>query len=84
MAKIEIYTTEYCPYCTRAKVLLKRKGATYTEIRVDQDEERKKEMLHRAHGQRTVPQIFINDRHIGGSDDLYELEQTGKLDPLLR
>ena len=83
MAKIEIYSTEVCPYCVRAKDLLTRKGATYTEMRVDNDDTLRSTMIERAGGRRSVPQIFINDQHIGGCDDLYALEQAGKLDALL-
>lgn len=83
MAKIEMYTTQVCPYCVRAKNLLKSKGATWEEINLSQNPDRRDEMLARANGMRTVPQIFINDQHIGGSDDLYALDRAGGLDPLL-
>ncbi|MCX7122984.1 MAG: glutaredoxin 3 [Gammaproteobacteria bacterium] len=83
MAKIEIYSTQVCPYCVRAKDLFKRKGVEYTEIRVDQDDALRQAMMDRAGGKRSVPQIFINDQHIGGCDDLYALDQAHKLDPLL-
>lgn len=83
MPKIEIYTKQTCPYCVRAKQLLDRKQVTYVEIRVDEDPKELEMMLLRAEGRRTVPQIFINDRGIGGCDDLYALDQAGKLDPLL-
>lgn len=82
MAKVEIYTTTYCPYCVRAKSLLDRKGAKYTEINVEDDAERAK-MVERTGGARSVPQIFINDKLIGGSDDLHALDAKGGLDPLL-
>jgi glutaredoxin 3 len=82
MPNITIYTTGYCPYCVRAKDLLKRKGQTYTEINAEDDAVRE-EMVAKAGGRRTVPQIFINDQHIGGFDDLYALDKAGKLDPLL-
>lgn len=82
MADITIYTTTYCPYCVRAKDLLKRKGASYSEISAEDDTVRE-DMIKKAGGQRTVPQIFINGQHIGGCDDLYALDKTGKLDPLL-
>ena len=82
MANIEIYTTTICPYCVRAKDLLKRKGASFTEISAEDDDVRAA-MITRAGGQRSVPQIFINGQHIGGSDDLYALDRAGKLDPLL-
>lgn len=82
MASIEIYSTTVCPYCVRAKELLKRKGATFQETNVEDDEVRAK-MIERAGGKRTVPQIFINNQHIGGFDDLYALDKAGKLDALL-
>ena len=82
MAKIEIYTTNVCPYCVRAKDLLKRKGQEYTEISAEDPEVRMK-VVERAGGQRTVPQIFINGEHVGGSDDLYALDREGKLDAML-
>jgi glutaredoxin 3 len=83
MAKIEIYTSPYCGYCHRAKQLLARKGAAFTEIDVMMDGGRRSEMLRRAGGRHTVPQIFIDDRHIGGCDDLHALDRAGGLDPLL-
>ena len=82
MANVEIYTTTVCPYCVRAKDLLKRKGQSYTEISAEDDAARTA-MIERAGGRRTVPQIFINGQHIGGSDDLYALDRAGKLDALL-
>ena len=82
MAKIEIYTQSWCGYCYRAKKLLESKGADYTEIDLGV-EDRTQEMIQRANGRRSVPQIFIDGKHIGGSDDLYALEADGKLDPLL-
>lgn len=82
MAKIEIYTTPTCPYCHAAKSLLQGKGADYTEITV-LDPELRAAMTQRAHGRRTVPQIFIGDTHVGGYDDMAALERQGKLDPLL-
>lgn len=84
MTKIEIYSTEVCPYCVRAKELLKRKGASFEEILVDHDEALRNKMVERAGGRRSVPQIFINDQHIGGCDDLYALDRDGKLDELLK
>lgn len=84
MSNINIYTTENCSYCVRAKQLLDRKGAAYKEIRVDSNPELRDEMITRAGGRRTVPQIFINDQHIGGCDDLMTLEMSGELDILLR
>ena len=83
MAHVEIYTTQVCPYCVRAKDLLKRKGVTPVEIRVDLDDAARDTMLQRAGGRRTVPQIFIDGVHVGGSDDLYALESAGKLDGML-
>ncbi len=80
---IEIYTTPICPYCIRAKRLLEQKGAAFREIDVMGDHEARGEMVRRANGRYTVPQIFIGDTHVGGSDDLYALEQAGKLDALL-
>ena len=83
MPKIEIYTKQTCPYCVRAKQLLDQKKVKYLEIRVDENPQDLEMMLLRAEGRRTVPQIFINDRGIGGCDDLYALEQAKKLDALL-
>ena len=82
MAKIEIYTTPFCGYCARAKGLLDGKGAAYEETDVMMDETKRSEMRERAK-RTTVPQIFINGQHIGGSDELAALERAGKLDPLL-
>ena len=82
MAKIEIYTTPFCGYCSRAKGLLDRKGAAYEEMDVMMDEKKRSEMRERSR-RSTVPQIFINGQHIGGSDELAALEQAGKLDALL-
>jgi glutaredoxin 3 len=83
MAKIEIYTTPICPYCMRAKALLNGKNVDYTEINLWIERARRQEMLERADGRTSVPQIFIDDEGIGGSDELHELERTGKLDALL-
>lgn len=83
MAIVEMYTTQVCPYCVRAKDLLKRKGVEVTEIRVDLDDAKRDEMLARAQGRRTVPQIFINGTHVGGSDDLHALDSKGELDAML-
>lgn len=81
---ITMYATGVCPYCVRAEALLRRKGVTAIEkIRIDLDPERRDEMIART-GLRTVPQIFIGDRHIGGCDDLYALDRAGGLDPLLQ
>lgn len=82
MAKIEMYTTSWCPYCNRAKALLKRKGQEWTEINVEEVDGAREEMEQRS-GRMTVPQIFIDGKHVGGSDDLHALEQRGGLDPLL-
>jgi glutaredoxin 3 len=83
MSKVEIYTTRYCPYCISAKALLTRKKVQFTEIDVSGDPEGRMTMIERANGRMTVPQIFIGDTHVGGSDELHELERAGKLDPLL-
>ena len=83
MPLIEIYTTRYCPYCHAAKALLKGKGVEYTEIDLGYDQERRDEMIERANGRMTVPQIFIGSAHVGGYDELHALERAGKLDPLL-
>ncbi len=83
MAKVEIYSTLFCPYCARAKGLLERKGVAYTNIDVMEDTSRRDEMVKRAGGGYTVPQIFIDDEHIGGSDELAALERAGKLDAKL-
>jgi len=83
VVKIELYTTMFCPYCARARSLLHRKGVTFTEIDVMSDDEKREEMIARAGGRYTVPQIFIDGRHIGGSDELVALDREGKLDPLL-
>jgi len=81
---IEIYSTRVCPYCVRAKKLIERKGFAYREIDVSDDEDLRNGMIDRAGGKRTVPQIFINNQHIGGCDELYALESKGGLDPLLK
>ncbi len=83
MAPVELYTTPYCPYCVSAKDLLQRKGVAFTEINVAGAPERRAEMIERANGRTTVPQIFVGAIHVGGCDDLYELDEAGKLDPLL-
>ena len=80
---ITMYATGWCPYCARARALLERKGVSWTEIDVEAEPERRAEMIERS-GRRTVPQIFIDDRPIGGSDDLHELELRGELDALLK
>ena len=83
MSKIDIYSSMFCPFCHRAKALLTAKGAEFNEIDVDMDPNARMEMMRRANGGRTVPQIFIDDQHIGGSDDLAALERTGELDAML-
>jgi glutaredoxin 3 len=83
MQPVEIYTTRYCPYCVAAKTLLKRKGVAYKEFDVGFDVEKREEMIKRANGRVTVPQIFVGSTHVGGNDDLQALERAGKLDPLL-
>lgn len=80
MAKIEVYSGSYCPYCERAKKLLAQRGLEFTEYDVQAEPERRDEMALRAPGARTIPQIFINDRHVGGCDDLYALDRKGELD----
>lgn len=83
MPTIEIYTTPWCGYCRAAKALLTRKSVSFVEIDVGDDPERRQEMIARAGGRHTVPQIFIGTTHVGGSDDLHALERAGKLDQLL-
>ncbi|MBM5781869.1 MAG: glutaredoxin 3 [Pelagibacterales bacterium] len=83
MPNITIYTTNVCPYCVRAKSLLQRKNVEFSEIKVT-DNTIKEEMIKKSGGRMTVPQIFINDFHVGGCDDLYALESQGKLDELLK
>ena len=84
MPRIEIYTSPTCGYCHAAKRLLKAKSAAFTEIDIFDHPDRKPEMINRAGGRRTVPQIFIGDTHVGGCDDLMALERAGRLDALLR
>jgi glutaredoxin 3 len=83
MTRVVLYTTPYCGYCRAAKHLLSKKGVTFAEIDVSEDMEQRREMIARAFGRRTVPQIFINDTHVGGYDELAELERAEKLDALL-
>jgi len=83
MAPVEIYTTPFCPYCFDAKALLKKKRVAFTEIDVSRDRDLRKKMTARANGRTTVPQIFIGTTHVGGCDDLYALDDAGKLDALL-
>ncbi len=83
MKTVRIYTTPFCPYCVRAKSLLKKKGAAFEEIDVMMDQGAREEMQANSGGARTVPQIFIGDTHVGGCDELHVLERDGKLDALL-
>ena len=83
MADVIIYTTNYCPYCVKAKQLLKSKGLVFQEIDLTNDDDGRIELVKKSGGRKTVPQIFINDHHVGGCDDLYELEANKELDPLL-
>ena len=83
MKPIEIYTTQACPYCQAAKALLRKKGAAFTEIDVGGQPQLRAAMTQRAGGRTSVPQIFVGDQHVGGCDDLYALDQAGRLDPLL-
>jgi len=80
---VEIYTWTYCPFCIRAKALLDRKGIEYTEYCIDGDEAARSEMAQRANGRRSLPQVFINNHHVGGCDDLHALEAQGGIEPLL-
>ena len=83
MAEVVMYTTAVCPFCVRAKALLKKKEVAFEEIDLNEQPERRAEMLEKAEGRRTVPQIFINGQHVGGCDDLYTLETEGRLDGML-
>ena len=83
MTRVEIYTKAFCPYCSRAKRLLEEKGAAYEEIDITFGGPGRAEMLSRANGRTTVPQIFIGGRHVGGSDDLDDLDRSSRLDPML-
>ena len=83
-ANVEIYTWQTCPFCIRAKLLLWWKGVKYTEYKIDGDEAARATMAERSQGRRSVPQVFINDQHIGGCDDIYALDAQGQLDPLLQ
>jgi glutaredoxin 3 len=84
MPPVEVYTTPYCPYCVSAKELLRIKGVTFVEINVAGAPAQRAQMVARANGRTTVSQIFIGATHVGGCEELYELEEAGKLDPLLR
>ena len=83
MAKVEIYTWQYCPFCIKAKSLLQKKGVNYIEHSIDGDQSAREVMASRSEGRTTVPQSFIDEKGIGGCDDLYELDQTNQLDDLL-
>ena len=84
MPAITIYTKSWCPYCSSAKKLLAEKGAEFTEIDIEKKPEARAEMIQKAKGRSTVPQIFIGERHVGGCDDLYDLDDRGQLEPLLQ
>lgn len=83
MPKVTIYTIDWCPYCSSAMALLKRKGADFEEINLSGKSRERSELARKAGGRTTVPQIWIGDTHVGGCDDLYALDQAGRLDPLL-
>jgi glutaredoxin 3 len=83
MPSITIYTKAWCPYCSAAKELLQKKGAAFDEVDIGAQSDRRSEMMTRAGGRSTVPQIFIGERHVGGCDDLYALDRRGELDTLL-
>ncbi len=83
MSSVEIYTSPLCGFCHAAKRLLTQKGVSFVEIDVGRAPEKRQEMMSRAHGRHTVPQIFVDGTHVGGCDDLYALERAGRLDPLL-
>lgn len=83
MAHIEVYSGPFCPYCVRAKMLLQKRGLAFTEYDVQRQPERREEMLARSEGARTIPQIFINGRHVGGCDELYALDKKGELESWL-
>ncbi len=84
MAKVEIYTWQYCPFCIRAKALLDQKGINYEEHSIDGDQKARSIMIDRANGRKTVPQIFINDEGIGGCEELYSLESANQLEQLIK
>ena len=83
MQKVTIYTRAFCPYCSRAVSLLQKKGVDFDEIDAGMDPARKQEMVTRANGARTFPQVFVGERHVGGCDELMALEKAGKLDPMI-
>ncbi|MBJ6124099.1 glutaredoxin 3 [Microvirga splendida] len=84
MPAITIYTKSWCPYCSAAKKLLNEKGVEFTEIDIEKKPEARAEMIQKAKGRSTVPQIFIGEKHVGGCDDLYDLDDRGQLEPLLQ
>ena len=84
LAQVVVYSTLLCPYCHRAKALLRKKGVVFTEIDVSMDAQKRAEMLERSHGRHTVPQIFVGETHVGGCDDLHALDDRGGLDLLLK
>jgi len=84
MPEITVYTKDYCPYCHAAKELLRKKGAAFTEVDIQKHPDRRAEMIEKAGGKTTVPQIFIGGRHVGGCDDIHALDSAGKLDPMLK
>ena len=84
MPSITIYTKSWCPYCSAAKKLLSEKGAAFTEIDIEKRPEARAEMIQKANGRSTVPQVFIGEKHVGGCDDLYALDDGGQLEPLLQ
>ncbi len=83
MPEIIVYTKDYCPYCHAAKELLRKKGAAFTEVDIQKHPDRRAEMIQKAGGRTTVPQIFIGGQHVGGCDDIHALDGAGKLDPML-
>ena len=83
MSEIIVYTKDYCPYCHAAKELLRKKGAAFTEVDIQKHPDRRAEMIQKAGGRTTVPQIFIGGQHVGGCDDIHALDGAGKLDPML-
>ena len=83
IAEFELYTTMFCPYCARTRALLERKGGEYTDFDIIEEPQRRDEMIRRAGGRTSVPQIFINGEHIGGSDELVALDRAGELDAIL-
>jgi glutaredoxin 3 len=83
MPEIVVYTKDYCPYCHAAKELLRKKGAAFTEVDIQKHPDRRAEMIQKAGGRTTVPQIFIGGKHVGGCDDIHALDSAGKLDPMI-